>query len=134
MIAAEGTENIPSRVAVLPGVIMEIFLVPTTAEAAMEMDAVIWVGLSTVKPTVFMPLPNVTAVAPPRLVPETTTSIVCPCIPQSGLTPAIAASGMLKPPGSTPVPLPLVTSTSLEPVTASLPMVMLAVISELPKA
>jgi len=56
----------PVLVAVPPGVVTDTSLVPVVAEPEMEILAVIWVALSTVKLLTVMPEPKLTDVAPLR--------------------------------------------------------------------
>ena len=61
--AAAFTVNPPVLVAVPPGVVTETSLAPVVAEPLMEMLAVIWVELSTVKELTVMPEPKLAEVA-----------------------------------------------------------------------
>ena len=64
--AAAFMVNPPVLVAVPPGVVTEISLVPVVAEPLIEMLAVICVELSTVKELTAIPEPKLTEVAPVR--------------------------------------------------------------------
>ena len=56
----------PVLVAVPPGVVTDTSLVPVVAEPEMEILAVIWVELSTLKEVTVTPEPKLTEVAPVR--------------------------------------------------------------------
>ena len=81
------TVNPLGFVAVPSAPVTDTSLVPKVAAPVIEILAVIWLELFTVKLLTVIPEPKLTAVAPLKLLPVMMTLLkVCPCVPWLGLT------------------------------------------------